>query len=127
MTYSCSSWDVLSEYYALDLDDEEVDEMLGIVKSGFEGLLGELVVSAWTDSASNTGAHNSLGCNFREGDDCNASDMSILCVMLVPPRVIQLILRSHLTTGRYRQAKMKRMDAAKVMPVARGFSQLRSE
>ena len=51
--------------------------------------------------------------------------MSFLSELYVPPSVIQLTLRRYRTTGKYRQAKMKRMVAAKVMPVARGFSQLR--
>ena len=46
-------------------------------------------------------------------------------MLFLPPRVIQLTLRSHLITGRYRQAKIKMIEAAKVIPVARGFSQLR--
>jgi len=41
-----SNRDVLGEDNALDLNDEEVDEIFQVVKRGFEGLLGDLVVSS---------------------------------------------------------------------------------
>ena len=73
--YSSCSWDVLSEYYTLDLDDKEVGEVLDIVKSSFERLFWDLVVPAGADSACDTAAHNSLGCDFSEGDNCEMSDL----------------------------------------------------
>jgi len=51
-TYHSSVGDVLSKDYSLGLDDEEIDELLNIVKSGFEGLLGNLVVSFGADLTS---------------------------------------------------------------------------
>jgi hypothetical protein len=49
---------VLSEQDALEFNDEEVDQLFEIVKGGFEGLLGDLVVSARSEAASNSSAHD---------------------------------------------------------------------
>ena len=48
-TYCSGDGNVLSVYYALDLNDKEVDHLLDIVKSGFESLFWDLVVFARTD------------------------------------------------------------------------------
>ena len=48
-THQSSIGDVLGENYSLSLNDEEVDELLDVVKGGLESLLGDLVVSSRAD------------------------------------------------------------------------------
>lgn len=60
---------MLSEDYSLKFNDKEVDELLDIVKSSFECLLGNLVVSFRADGISDARADCVLRGNLGEGDD----------------------------------------------------------
>jgi hypothetical protein len=68
-TYSCRDGNVLSKDNTLRLNDEEVDELLHIVKSGLQRLLGDLVVASRTDGRGNATASNKLGGSFGESDN----------------------------------------------------------
>jgi hypothetical protein len=69
-THSCGDWDVLGEDNTLDLDDEEVNQALEVVKRAFERLLWDLIVSAGSDGAGDAGAHYGLASSFSKCDDC---------------------------------------------------------
>jgi len=60
---------VLSEQDALEFNDEEVDQLFEIVEGGFKGLLGDLVVPARSETASNSSAHNEFAGNLSESGD----------------------------------------------------------
>ena len=70
MAYSNRGDWVLSEQDALEFNDEEVDQLFEIVKGGLKGLLGDLVVSARSETASNSSAHNEFAGNLSKSSNC---------------------------------------------------------
>lgn len=68
-TYSGSGWNMLSENYSLEFDDKEVNKLLHIVKSRFQSLLWDLVVSSRADGVSDARADGVFGGNFSKGDN----------------------------------------------------------
>ena len=77
ISHSCSSRNVLSEYYSLDLNDEEVDHLLHIVESGLQRLLWDLVVSTRTKGGCNGGVGHEFACDLSEGDNWPRQQYSV--------------------------------------------------
>jgi hypothetical protein len=59
--------DILSEQNALELNQEEVSELLDILQHGLHGLLGNGVVSAGTERASDSLLQNELAGKLNGG------------------------------------------------------------
>ena len=68
-THSSSDWDILGKDNALNLDDEEVDEVFKVVEGGFQCFLRDLVVFSGADRAGHTRAHESLARGFSNSDN----------------------------------------------------------
>ena len=68
-TYSQGGPDVLSEYYTLSLDNDEVDQLVNIANNDIESLAGNSVVAAGTKLASKTGVHDGLAGNLSGNSD----------------------------------------------------------
>jgi hypothetical protein len=77
-TYRCCDGNVLGVDYTLDLNDKEVDHLLDVVKSGFEGLFGDLVVFARTDRGGDAGAHDGLCSDLSKGDNYDCQFRSVV-------------------------------------------------
>ena len=69
---------VLSKQDALEFNDEEVDQLFEIVKGGFKGLLGDLVVSARSETAGDSSAHNKFASNLSESGNYKPR-LGLLC------------------------------------------------
>jgi hypothetical protein len=70
--YENSVQDVLSKQDTLELNDEEVDELFHVIKSALEGFLGNRVVAAGAEGASQPLGHDGLPSDF--GSGCDAKD-----------------------------------------------------
>ena len=62
--YQKSCPEVLDEDDALELNDEEVDELLRIVQEALKGFLGNDEVLLWSHLRSNTISKHCLACNL---------------------------------------------------------------
>jgi hypothetical protein len=69
---------VLSEQDALEFNDEEVDQLFEIVKGGFKGFLGDLVVSARSETAGNSSAHDEFAGNLSKSSNYKPG-LGLLC------------------------------------------------
>ena len=69
-THSCGDGNILRKDNTLALNDEEVDEVFEVIERGFESFLGELVVSPRSNSACDTGAHESFARSLGKRDNC---------------------------------------------------------
>jgi len=70
VTYTNGSVNVLGKDNTLDLDDKEVDKLLGILNRGLEGLARNSVVLARAHLRSNTAVKDELASSLGSGNDC---------------------------------------------------------
>ncbi len=68
-THGSRGRDVLSEHYALSLDDEEVGKLVDVANHGIEGLAGHRVVFARAELASQAAVHDSPAGNLGSDGD----------------------------------------------------------
>lgn len=68
-TYGNSVQNILGEQDALELNDEEIDELFNIVESSLEGFLWDGVVSARAEIAGKTLREDELPCKLRGSSD----------------------------------------------------------
>jgi len=69
VTYTNSGVDVLGEDDALELDDEEVDKLLGVLERGLEGLARNGVVLARAHLRCETSVEDQLASSLGSGND----------------------------------------------------------
>lgn len=70
-TYSNSVHDILGEQDALELDQEEVQELRQVLEDGLMGLLRDGVVSAGTEGAGNALLEDDVAGNLNGGGHCS--------------------------------------------------------
>jgi sulfur relay (sulfurtransferase) DsrF/TusC family protein len=75
-TYTDGVSDILSEQDALELDQEEVQELREVLKNSLVGLLRDGVVSAGAERAGDALLENDMACNLNCGGHYQAKSVS---------------------------------------------------
>lgn len=75
-TYTDGVGDILGEQDALELDQEEVRELREVFKNGLVCLLGDGVVAAGTERASDTLLENDMADNLNRGGHCETKSVA---------------------------------------------------
>lgn len=74
--------DILGKQDTLELNEEEVHQLLKVLKHGLDGLLGDSVVAAGAESTGDSTLENDMASNLNEGSRCKPG------VSALPPRQV---------------------------------------